>query len=75
MLARLLDAAAAKAEAMAAGLSAEVFDQSPHKGNDHPVRWRGNRLEHWEIALIKAMVADGRWPNDQDSRRNNKLAD
>ena len=31
-----------------------------------PVRRRGNRLERWEIALIKAMVADGRWPNDQD---------
>lgn len=34
-LARHLDAAAAKADAMAAGLSAEVFDQSPHKGNGH----------------------------------------
>ncbi|MEE4538887.1 MAG: DUF3644 domain-containing protein, partial [Erythrobacter sp.] len=22
--------------------------------------------ERWEIALIKAMMADGRWPNDQD---------
>ncbi|MDR0810159.1 MAG: hypothetical protein LBE86_13710 [Gemmobacter sp.] len=31
-----------------------------------PVRKRGNKLECWEIALIKAMVADGRWPNDQD---------
>jgi hypothetical protein len=31
-----------------------------------PVRRRGNKLERWEIALIKAMVADGRWPNDQD---------
>lgn len=31
-----------------------------------PVRKRGNRLERWEIALIKAMVGDGRWPNDQD---------
>lgn len=31
-----------------------------------PVRRRGNTLERWEIALIKAMVADGRWPNDQD---------
>ena len=30
-----LDAAAAKAEAMAAGLSAEVFGQSPSKGNEH----------------------------------------
>jgi hypothetical protein len=30
------------------------------------VRRRGNRLERWEIALIKAMIADGRWPNDQD---------
>jgi hypothetical protein len=30
------------------------------------VRKRGNKLERWEIALIKAMVADGRWPNDQD---------
>ncbi len=31
-----------------------------------PVRKRGNKLERWEITLIKAMVADGRWPNDQD---------
>jgi hypothetical protein len=31
-----------------------------------PVRRRGNKLERWEIALIKAMVAEGRWPNDQD---------
>ena len=31
-----------------------------------PLRRRGNKLERWEIALIKAMVADGRWPNDQD---------
>ena len=31
-----------------------------------PVRRRGNKLERWEIALIKAMVEDGRWPNDQD---------
>jgi Protein of unknown function (DUF3644) len=30
------------------------------------VRRRGNKLERWEIALVKAMVADGRWPNDQD---------
>jgi hypothetical protein len=31
-----------------------------------PVRRRGNKLERWKIALIKAMAADGRWPNDQD---------
>lgn len=31
-----------------------------------PVRRRGNSLERWEIALIKAMIDDGRWPNDQD---------
>ena len=31
-----------------------------------PLRRRGNKLERWEIALIKRMVADGRWPNDQD---------
>lgn len=31
-----------------------------------PVRKRGNKLERWEIAHVKAMVADGRWPNDQD---------
>lgn len=31
-----------------------------------PVRKRGNKLERWEIALIKAMIAGGRWPNDQD---------
>lgn len=33
--ARALDAAAAKAEAMAAALSAEVFDSAPAKGNGH----------------------------------------
>jgi Protein of unknown function (DUF3644) len=31
-----------------------------------PVRRRGNKLERWEVGLIKAMIADGRWPNDQD---------
>lgn len=31
-----------------------------------PVRRRGNKLGRWEIALVKAMVKDGRWPNDQD---------
>lgn len=31
-----------------------------------PVRRRGNKLERWEIALIKGMIADGSWPNDQD---------
>lgn len=31
-----------------------------------PVRKRGNSLEKWEVALIKAMVAKGDWPNDQD---------
>ena len=30
------------------------------------VRRRGNKLERWEIVLIKAMIADDRWPNDQD---------
>jgi type I restriction enzyme S subunit len=35
-LARHLDAAAAKAEAMAAGLSAEVFGASSSRGNGHP---------------------------------------
>lgn len=30
------------------------------------IRRRGNKLERWEIALIKAMIADGRWPADQD---------
>jgi hypothetical protein len=30
------------------------------------IRRRGNKLERWEIALAKAMVVDGRWPNDQD---------
>jgi hypothetical protein len=35
-LARHLDAAAAKAEAMAAGLSAEVFGASANKGTGHP---------------------------------------
>jgi hypothetical protein len=34
-LARHLDAAAAKAEAMATALSSEVFDQAPRKGNGH----------------------------------------
>jgi hypothetical protein len=31
-----------------------------------PVRKHGNKLERWEIATIKAMIADGRWPIDQD---------
>jgi hypothetical protein len=31
-----------------------------------PVRRRGHKLERWEIALVKAMVAGRRWPNDQD---------
>ncbi|ADP72365.1 hypothetical protein Rvan_3168 [Rhodomicrobium vannielii ATCC 17100] len=31
-----------------------------------PVRRRGNKLESWEVALIKAMIGDERWPNDQD---------
>jgi hypothetical protein len=31
-----------------------------------PIRKRGNKLERWEIETIKAMIADGRWPNDQD---------
>lgn len=31
-----------------------------------PVRKRGNALEKWEIALIKAMDERGNWPNDQD---------
>lgn len=31
-----------------------------------PVRKRGNSLEKWEVALVKAMVAKGDWPNDQD---------
>ena len=31
-----------------------------------PIRRRGNTLERWEIALIKAMIKSGRWPNDQD---------
>ena len=30
------------------------------------LRRRGNKLERWEITLIKAMIVDGRWPNDQD---------
>lgn len=29
-------------------------------------RRRGNRLETWEIALIKAMISRGDWPHDQD---------
>lgn len=35
-------------------------------GGKVPVRRRGNALEKWEVALIKAMVARGDWPNDQD---------
>jgi hypothetical protein len=31
-----------------------------------PVRRRGNELEQVGISFIKAMVADGRWPNDQN---------
>ncbi len=30
------------------------------------MRRRGNKLERWEVAVIKAMVSDRRWPNDQD---------
>jgi hypothetical protein len=30
------------------------------------VRRRSNKLERWEIALIKSMIADGRWRSDQD---------
>jgi len=30
------------------------------------VRRRGNKLDRWEISLIKAMVADRRWSSDQD---------
>lgn len=29
------------------------------------MRRRGNTLELWEVALVKAMIADDRWPNDQ----------
>lgn len=35
-----------------------------------PVRRRGNKLERRKIALIKTMIADGRWPNDQDILAN-----
>lgn len=38
----------------------------PQSGPDMSGRRRGSRLERWEIALIKAMISDGRWPNDQD---------
>ncbi|MDP4033616.1 MAG: DUF3644 domain-containing protein [Pseudorhodobacter sp.] len=31
-----------------------------------PVRRRGNKLEQWEIAVIKTMASDKRWQNDQD---------
>jgi hypothetical protein len=31
-----------------------------------PVRRRGNKLERWEIALIKAMISREQWPNNQD---------
>jgi Protein of unknown function (DUF3644) len=31
-----------------------------------PIRRRGNTLERWEVALVKEMVADGRWANNQD---------
>ncbi len=30
------------------------------------VRKRGNGLEKWEVALIKAMISRGSWANDQD---------
>ena len=30
------------------------------------MRRRGNKLEPWEIAVIKAMAEDARWQNDQD---------
>ncbi len=39
---------------------------APRWGRWMTVRRRGNKLERWETALIKAMVANGRWPNDQD---------
>ena len=29
------------------------------QGEKVPLRRRGNKLERWEIALIKAMVTDG----------------
>ncbi|MGD1037349.1 MAG: DUF3644 domain-containing protein [Roseiarcus sp.] len=31
-----------------------------------PTSRRGNGLERWEIALIKAMIGRKQWPNDQD---------
>jgi hypothetical protein len=31
-----------------------------------PIRKRGNSLEKWEVALIKAMELKGDWPNHQD---------
>jgi len=39
---------------------------APAQADRSPVRRRGNTLDRWEIGLIKAMIADGRWPNDQD---------
>lgn len=44
-VARALDTTAAKAEALAASLSAEVFDRAPERGTAMPVRRRGNGLE------------------------------
>lgn len=38
----------------------------PWSPPDHASPPPCNKLERWEIALIKAMVGDGRWPNDQD---------
>lgn len=29
-------------------------------------RKKGNKLENWEVSLVKAMIEDDRWPNDQD---------
>lgn len=29
-------------------------------------RRRGNNLERWEIALVKAMINSRKWPNNQD---------
>ena len=29
-------------------------------------RNRKNKLEHWEVAMVKAMLANGAYGNDQD---------
>lgn len=62
----LVPPAVPKPEPAPAAAPAPAPAAAPAPANRSPIRRRGNTLERWEIALIKAMIADGRWPNDQD---------